>query len=513
MRRRDFIQAVGTIAVVTSLPALRHAGAAKPVASSANATAFTAAEVQKYARELAAKPFVPLKIDLPKAWQQLRYDQYRDIHFKRERAFWASEGVPFQVELFHRGFLFKEPVTVYVVVDGQAQRLIYTPDLFTFGPSLQPPPDGAITDFSGFRLRALLNRPDYFDEFVVFQGASYFRAVAKGQGYGLSARGLALNTAAPNGEEFPVFRSFWIERPRPEANVIVVHALLDSDSTTGAYRFTIRPGAPTVIDVEMTLYPRIELPRVGLAPLTSMFFFGPNDRVGVDDFRPAVHDSEGLAIWNGQEEWLWRPLLNPETLQVSAFVDANPRGFGLLQRHRAFTDYEDLVDHYERRPSLWVEAIGDWGKGMVQLVEIPAKSEDNDNIVAFWRPNQPIPAQAEYRFTYRLYWCWTPPAVPSGATTAATRIGAGPDKDTRRFVIDFVGGRLAELKEDADVTPVLVTSAGTVKDLMVQPNPATGGWRVSFVLAPGSAALCDLRCTLKRGDELLSEVWSYRWTL
>ena len=160
-----------------------------------------------------------------------------------------------------------------------------------------------------------------------------------------------------------------------------------------------------------------------------------------------------------------------------------------------------------------VEAIGDWGKGMVQLVEIPAKSEDNDNIVAFWRPNQPIPAQAEYRFTYRLYWCWTPHTVPSGATTAATRVGAGPDKDTRHFVIDFVGGRLAELKEDADVTPVLVTSAGTVKDLMVQPNPATGGWRVSFVLAPGSAALCDLRCTLKRGDEPISEVWSYRWTL
>jgi periplasmic glucans biosynthesis protein len=513
VRRRDFIQVVGTIALVTSLPALKRGRAAQPGVGSAPAIAFAAADVQKYARELAAKPFVPAQSDLPKAWQQLRADQYRDIRFKREQAVWASEGGPFQVDLLHRGYLFKEPVTIYVVVDGQARRLLYAPDLFTFGPSVQLPPDATITDFSGFRLRAPLNRPDYFDECVVFQGASYFRAVAKGQIYGLSARGVAISTAAPNGEEFPVFRTFWIERPRPEASVIVVHAFLDSKSTTGAYRFTIRPGDPTVIDVEMTLYPRVELSQIGLAPLTSMFFFGPNDRIGIDDFRPAVHDSEGLAIWNGREEWLWRPLLNPKTLQISAFIDATPRGFGLLQRHRAFAAYEDLDAYYERRPSLWVEAIGDWGQGAVQLVEIPSKSEDNDNIVAFWRPTQPIPAQAEYRFTYRLHWCWAPPVVPAEAVTAATRVGAGPEKGTRRFVIDFIGGRLAALKEDTAVAPMLVTSAGTIKDVVAQPNSATGGWRISFVLAPGNATLCELRCTLKRGEELLSETWSYRWIL
>ena len=215
------------------------------------------------------------------------------------------------MELFHRGFIFKDPVAIYVVADGTAQRVAYSPDLFTFGPSVQPPPDGTVTDFSGFRMLAPINRADAFDEFVVFQGASYFRAVAKGQGYGLSARGLALNTGAPDGEEFPFFRAFWIERPQPEARAIVVHALLDSVSTTGAYRFTIRPGDTTVMDVEMTLYPRVELKHVGLAPLTSMFVFGPNDRVGIDDFRPAVHDSDGLAIWNGRGEWLWRPLINP----------------------------------------------------------------------------------------------------------------------------------------------------------------------------------------------------------
>jgi periplasmic glucans biosynthesis protein len=254
------------------------------------------------------------------------------------------------------------------------------------------------------------------------------------------------------------------------------------------------------------------LKQAGLAPLTSMFLFAPHDRVGLDDFRPAVHDSDGLAIWNGKGEWLWRPLTNPETLQVSAFVDNNPRGFGLLQRHRAFADYQDLEAHYERRPSLWVEAIGNWGDGAVQLIEIPSKSEANDNVVAFWRPSQPVPAQGEYRFTYRLHWCWAPPNTPSRATTADTRVGGGPEEGTRRFIIDFVGGRLGELKSDAAVEPAITTSAGAVQHPVAQSNPATGGWRVSFVLAPGGAVLCELRCTLMLGDELLSEVWSYRWT-
>jgi glucans biosynthesis protein len=479
----------------------------------AEATAFSAAYVQEQARALAAKKFVPPKVDLPRVLRELDYDQYRDIRFKHERAIWSSEGLPFLVELFHLGFYFKEPVAIYVVADGQARRVVYSPDLFTFGPRVPPLSNGTITDFSGFRLRAPINRPDAFDEFAVFQGASYFRAVARGQGYGLSARGLALNTASPDGEEFPFFRAFWLERPRPGASVTVVHALLDSESTTGAYRFTIRPGEATVMDVEMTLYPRVELQQVGLAPLTSMFFFGPNDRVGIDDFRSAVHDSEGLAIWNGRGEWLWRPLINPDTLQLSAFVDDNPRGFGLLQRRRAFADYQDLEAQYERRPSLWVEAIGNWRDGAVLLVEIPSGSEIHDNVVALWRPSQPLAAQDEYRFTYRLHWCWTPPAVPAMATIVATRVGAGPEQGTRRFVLDFVGGRLAELKPDTPVEVAVLTSAGAIQHPVAQPNPAIGGWRVSFVLVPGNAELCDLRCSLKLGETQLSEVWLYRWTL
>jgi glucans biosynthesis protein len=483
-------------------------------------TPFSAATVQERARDLATRKFVPPKNDLPKVLQDLNYDQYRDIRFKRERAIWSAEGLPFQVDLFHRGSFFKDPVEIFTVADGHPQRLVYSPELFTFGPLLQPPAgplaqppsEKTITDFSGFRLRAPLNRAEHFDEFVVFQGASYFRAIARGQQYGLSGRGLALKTGDARGEEFPIFRTFWIERPRPEANTVVVHALLDSDSTTGAYRFTIRPGETTVMDVEMTLYPRVELTHVGLAPLTSMFFFGANDRVGVDDFRPAVHNSNGLAIWNGRGEWLWRPLINPEMLQVSAFVDDNPRGFGLLQRHRDFANFQDLEARYDLRPSLWVEAIGGWGSGVVQLVEIPSWSEYHDNVVAFWRPSRSLPAQTENRFTYRLHWCRVPPALPPTAVVMETMSGAGPEKGKRRFVIDFIGGRLTALPSDAAVQPAISTSAGVVESPVVQPNPVASGWRLSFVLVYGDETVCDLRCTLKLGEELLSEVWTYRWT-
>src|SRR2546428_9513773 len=315
------MKALSALSAATLLPAARRLQAAPQAPEVSKGIPFSAGDVQKQARALAAEKFVRPRIDLPKQLQDLGYDQYRDIRFKRERTPWTSEGAQLVVELLHRGFLFKEPVVVNMVADGTAQRLTYAPDLFTFGPSVQPPPDGTVTAFSGFRILAPINRADILDEFVVFQGASYFRTVAKGQGYGLSARGLALNTGARDGEEFPFFRTFWIERPHPEARTIVVHALLDSVSTTGAYRFTIRPGDITVMDVEMTLYPRVELKLAGLAPLTSMFVFGPNNRVNIDDFRTAVHDSDGLAIWNGRGEWLWGAPSNPQTPPVREFID------------------------------------------------------------------------------------------------------------------------------------------------------------------------------------------------
>ena len=100
------------------------------------------------------------------------------------------------------------------------------------------------------------------------------------------------------------------------------------------------------------------------------------DRRGVDDARPAVHKSSGVQMHNGYDEWIWRPLQNPETLQISAFLDKDPKGFGLLQRERDFAAFQDDEQRFERRPSLWIEPIGEWGQGAVQLIEIPSECRD-----------------------------------------------------------------------------------------------------------------------------------------
>jgi len=418
--------------------------------------------------------------------------------------------LPFQVEFFHRGFYYRERVDIFLVDKGQAQSIAYSPGMFSFGDTKPPPPDADL-GFAGFRLHYPINRADYFDEFAVFLGATYFRAVAKGQGYGLSARGLAINTADPKGEEFPLFKSFWIERPQANANSIVVHALLDSKSTSGAYRFTIRPGDETIFDVEPTLYPRVEITQAGIAPLTSMFLFGANDRKNVDDYRSAVHDSDGLAIHNGRDERLWRPLANPTDLQISSFGDTNPRGFGLIQRQRDFRDYEDLESHYEKRPSLWVEPIGDWGDGEVRLIEIPSKEEIHDNIVAFWLPHSPLAPEHEHNFTYRLHWASEDPKPLPLARVLHTRAGAGPNGG-RLFVLDFVGDKLKQANQPDGIQGEVSSNKGKIAHAVTEPNGEIGGWRLSFELSPDKESLVELRAQLKRGDEALSEVWLYRWT-
>ncbi|MDC7784135.1 glucan biosynthesis protein G [Rhodoplanes sp. TEM] len=470
---------------------------------------FDANVVRRTARTLAEKPFQQPDTSLPPSLTDLDYDKYRTIRFKPDRALWRGEGLPFEAQFFHRGFLFTDRVAIHEVRDGKARPILYSPDLFDFG-AVPPPPSDARVGFAGFRLHTPINRPDYYDEVAVFLGASYFRAVAKGQTYGLSARGLSIATADPRGEEFPAFRAFWIEKPPPHTGSIVVHALLDSKSAAAAYRFTIRPGETTVFDVEMTLYPRTDLDLPGIGTCTSMFFFGPNDRVGVDDFRPAVHDSDGLAIRNGRGEEIWRPLHNPADLQISIFEDTNPRGFGLLQRARDFRAYEDLESRFETRPSLWVEPIGDWGTGATQLVEIPTREEIHDNIVAFWRPKDRLSAKGEYWFTYRLHWGAGKPGTPPLAVFARTRAGAGPD-GTRRFVLDITGDALKRL-DPAAVRGLVETDKGRILNVVTQPNPVEGGWRMSFELAPERETVVELRALLMRGEERLTETWLYRWT-
>jgi glucans biosynthesis protein len=438
----------------------------------------------------------------------MSYDDYRQIRFDSAQSLWHGAKLPFEAQFFHRGWLYKERVDLFEVVDGKARPIEYRPEMFDFGGLKRP--DDKVLGFAGFRLHAPLNRPDYYDEVAVFLGASYFRAVGRNQSYGLSSRGLALNTADGGGEEFPAFRAFYLERPQPGTNSIVVSAVIDSPSTAAAVRFTLRPGEDTVMDVELTLFPRTDLERAGIAAGTSMFLFDPSNRAGQDDWRPAVHDSDGLQMLTGRGEQLWRQLANPRTLQFSSFGDSSPRGWGLMQRARELRNYEDLEARYEKRPALWVEPIGDWGEGNVDLVEIPTKLEINDNIVAFWRPKNPLRAKAEHGFTYRLHWCAQPPVPSELARFGITRTGAAPKG--RVFVLTASGGKLKDLPSDTALQGRISADKGTVGNVLITPDPEQNAWRLSFELDPGDEKLCELRATLMQGEVPVTESWLYRWT-
>jgi periplasmic glucans biosynthesis protein len=502
LNRRHFLQAAA------SLPLFSGAGGLIPSVR-AEAVPFDRSIVRQLARDAATRPYKAPDTKLPDNLKKLDYDHYRQIRFLPEHALWRGEKLPFEVQFFHRGFFYAPRVDIYEVANGQATKIPYRPDAFSFG-SNQPPAADVDLGFAGFRIHAPINRPDYYDEVCVFLGASYFRAVAKGEIYGLSARGLAINTGEAKGEEFPLFKTFWIEKPAANTNSIVVHALLDSESTTAAYRFTVRPGDTTVFDVEMAIYPRVALDHAGLAPMTSMFFFGPNDRIEVDDFRPSVHDSDGIAIYNGRGEALWRPLSNPRDLQISTFSDLNPRGFGLMQREKNFLEYQDIESGFEKRPSLWAEPIGDWGEGSVQLIEIPTKEEIHDNIAAFWRPKNPLQAKGEHTFTYRLHWGPDAPKATSLARVSRTAVGARGE-GIKIFVLDFVGERLKSVDQNS-IRGNVTAEKTEIKNVVTQPNPAIGGWRLSFELSVKEQAPTELRASLMQGNDAISEVWVYRWT-
>jgi periplasmic glucans biosynthesis protein len=501
MRRRDILLQAVALPVVAAFGRSAHAEESTP---------FDGSTVRNLARDLAQHAWQAPDSSLPDELKNLDYQQYRSIRFDPGHALWHGQGLRFTAEFFHRGFLYKDAVKIFEVANGRADQIRYSPDLFTF--DKVKPPTGDV-GFAGFRLHYPLNRLDYFDEICAFLGASYFRAVAKGQGYGLSARGLAVRTADPSGEEFPLFRAFWLERPGKGSDAIVVHALLDSQSAAAAFRFTIRPGKQTVFDTETVLYPRTDLATVGIAPLTSMFLFDASDRPRVDDYREAVHDSSGLLLWNGKGERVWRPLANPRELQISVFADSGPRGFGLLQRGRALGDYQDLEAHYETRPSLWVEPIGDWGDGAIELVEIPTDREINDNIVAFWRPHEPLKAKGEYTLNYRLHWCWSVPAGSELAEVVGTRCGLAADQKNRQFIIDFAGGALRGRRADAPPAIDVGSSKGKIENPVAEPNPATGGWRLSLQLDPGGEKLVEMHARLMDGETPLTETWLYRWTV
>lgn len=505
MRRRDILLGTGTLAAIPLLAAMAGRGWAQ----SDKPSPFDAQTVRQMAKELAGARYAPPDTALPGELDKLSYDDYRNIRFNTDRSLWRGKGSPFEAQLLHRGFLFRDKVEIYLVAEGQARKLAYDQGLFRFDHGLKSPDPKIDLGFSGFRLHSPINRPDYLDEIAVFQGASYFRGVGKGQVYGSSARGLSIKTGDSGGEEFPVFKAFWLEQPRAGADSVVVHALLDSPSAAAAHRFTIRPGTATVMTVEMTVYPRVDVDKAGLASLTSMFMFGPNDRNDIDDFRPMVCDADGLAIVTGNGERLWRPLTNPLRLQISSFHTNNIRGFGLMQRQRSFFDYQDLEARYERRPSVWVEPIGDWGEGAVHLVEIPTPEEVHDNIVAFWRPKEPLRKGREYSFTHRLHWCWDAPDNADLGRFGLTRVGGTEER--RQFVLDLVGETVKNLPPEG-VAARVTANQGTVSNIVLQRHPDIQGWRIAFAFEPNGLDIAELRAELIRGEERLSESWVYRWT-
>jgi periplasmic glucans biosynthesis protein len=503
LSRRHVLGLLGALSALGLAPARAEEAAG---ATLGPATPFDPELVIARARALAAAPYAPPPA-VSQAWLDLSYDDFRGIWFDTRHTLFRGTPGAVQAEFFVAGLYFPHKIAVHAVEKNQSRevqfqlRLFDTTDQF---PAL--PEDG--TGFAGLRLLGEVEAENRFQEYAVFQGASYFRAIGKGQAYGLSARGLALNTAADGPEEFPVFRDFWIEAAEPGAAEVTVHALMDSPSVAGAFSFTIAKGDTTEMTVSARLFPRTDLATVGIAPGTSMFLFSDINRTRFDDFREAVHDSDGLLILNGAGEALWRPLTNPRAVEVSAFADTAPRGFGLMQRARQPGDYNDLVAHYERRPSLWVEPVGDWGQGAVMLVEIPTDKEINENIVAFWRPAAPLAAGSEHRFDYRLHWCAQSPAEGTVAPVIATRTGARIFEDGRLFTIDYAPH--PALGDDPERIEARVgTSAGEISSQHLQTNPATGGMRLDFTLK-GDVPLAELRAELWRGGQRVAEVWLNR---
>ena len=482
--------------------------APKPPARPAATYAFSFETLQEDAKRRAATAYSPQRNSVPSALDKLSPEQYRSIHFNPNAGIWRAENLPFRLELLRAAPNLPTLVTISTIEDGLAKDVVTTPAMFQMSGTLPAQLGKVSVPLSGFRIRSRINSPKVWDEFLVFQGASYFRAVAKNLLYGLSARGLAINTGEPAGEEFPVFTHFWIERPAPRANSLVIYALLESASATGAYKFTVTPGVDTQIEVELTLFPRTEMRVVGIAPLTSMFLFDETNRGRLDDYRPEVHDSDGLQITTKTGEQLFRPLANPLKLQVSAFTKDVPQGFGLVQRSRQQTDFQDMDAQYERRPSAWVTPKGDWGNGAVELVEIPSGRETNDNIVAFWRPAQPLTPGHPAQYAYNISWNDEPPLPKGLGKVVATRSGASIDRKRRVFILDIggAGEKLDGLRLD------LSSSAGAISNSTLVSNGALHGLRASFELDPKDAELIELRLRVMRGDNPASETWLYRWT-
>ncbi|MDP0928295.1 glucan biosynthesis protein [Paracoccus onubensis] len=518
MKRRQFLNAASVLAVGGQIVAARaQAQEADDETGGDVPTAhhdFGFEDVAAIAEDRATRVYTQPVAEQVGSFADLNYDQYRGIRFRRDLDPLEGRG-GFALDLLPPGVIFYEPVNISIVRDGVPQKLGFDPHMLEFDPSQFP--DGADLDtkgemgWSGFRMRTTLNKPGVMDEFLVFQGATYFRAVARGTLYGLSARGLAIKTGSPDGEEFPLFTDFWIHEADPNsAGTIRIHAILDSKSVTGAYEFDVSPGAVTMVRTRVALFPRIDLRETGIAPLTSMFWFSPASRRTVDDYRPAVHDSDGLQMHTGAGQALWRSLSSPKNLQIASFVDSDPRGFGLIQRKREFEDYQDAEASYHLRPSAWIEPEGDWGDGEIRLVEIPVENEFNDNIVSYWVPKEPITKGKRREFQYRMSFSALPPSELPLAKIRQVRSGRSINEETQRsYIVDFDLSLFSSELPESKVT----TSKGKIVHAYLKQLPEQQVLRLAFEFQPENAQFADIQAVLTGKDGIaLSETWMTRWS-
>lgn len=469
-------------------------------------------ELEKQARAVAAEPATDRpKINLPKQLANLTYDQWRKIRFRPEKSLWRDDPGRFEVQFFHPGFGFVEGVEISLIEGGPGsaqppRRFPFSSDLFSYEGFSSPPVSSGL-EFTGFRVHTPLNVEAYRDEVVVFNGASYFRPLGKGNVYGLSARGLAIDLGEPHPEEFPSFTQFYLVHPAPSDRSIWVLALLESRRATGAYAFHVQPGDPSLIDVTARVFMREPVAALGIAPLTSMYLFGEEAPNRFGDFRPEVHDSDGLSMWSSSGEWLLRPLRNPPRTVTTSFRLDSPRGFGLVQRDRTFDHYQDLEARYQDRPTAWVEPLSGFEAGSVRLLEIATQLETDDNIAMAWVPDHLPPRGEPLAVSYRLH-VGSPEDVQAPAgRVVATRIGK--TEHGTRFLVDFVG---PELLGRDDVRAVISISGGRILEQHVEQNSFAEGVRASFEVAPeASARDVELRAFLQAKDDVLTETWSYLW--
>jgi glucans biosynthesis protein len=506
LTRRSALAGLGWGGV--SLPFAAHAAGTWPSEVPLGPTRpFSFERLKAQAAALAGRPYRPAPAPPAALVEKIDYDAFGRIVYRPQDALWGGEPGDGAIRFFPLGRYARTPVAMNVVLGGEARAVPYSPALFDMPTDSPARALGSAGGFAGFKVM----NADHATDWIAYLGASYFRSADPFNQYGLSARGLAIDTAVAGAEEFPAFTSFWFEHDRAD---LIVYALLDGPSVAGAYRIAHhRSPAGLVQEITVALKFRTPVKRLGLAPLTSMYWYGRGDRPADADWRPQIHDSDGLSIWTGTGERIWRPLANPSRVLTNSFLDHGPRGFGLMQRDREFEDYQDDGVFYERRPSVWVEPLGDWGAGSVQLVELPTRDETDDNIVAFWTPAASPRAGQALAYRYRLHWAGQEPGAFGVARVIATRGGRGgrPGEPTlvgrRKFVVDFAGDSLKGLDRKSGVEPVIDVKPGAAIGAVCYPVVGRDRWRLMFDVETPAGVTIDMRAFLRRNGMALTETW------